>query len=84
MWYVRPAKAQSDQSLSTSIEYSMTFKLLAKQHLEFLSLKGGFTGSYEFTLVNLNATLLGITCRGSFIGRGLPNAVFSITKVKYI
>ena len=31
----------------------MTVKLLTKQHLEFLSLKGGCTGSSGFTLVKL-------------------------------
>ena len=31
----------------------MTVKLLAKQHLEFLSLKGGCTGSSESTLVKM-------------------------------
>ena len=38
---------QSDQSLCWSLEYSMTVKLLTKNHLEFLSLKGGCTGSSE-------------------------------------
>ena len=31
----------------------MTAKLLTKQHLEFLNLKGGCTGSYESTLVKM-------------------------------
>ena len=31
--------AQSDQSLYRSLDYSMSVKLLAEQHLEFLSLK---------------------------------------------
>ena len=31
----------------------MNIKLLIKQHLEFLSLKGGCTGSSEFTLVKM-------------------------------
>ena len=39
--------AQSDQSLCSSLEYSMTVKLLNEHHLEFLSLKGGCTGSSE-------------------------------------
>ena len=57
MWFVRPAKpqirayAQSDQSLYSSIEYSMTVKLLTEHHLEFLNIKGGCNFSYEFTLV---------------------------------
>ena len=44
MWHVRPAGfksacayAQSDQSLCSSLEHSMSVKLLTKQHLEFLS-----------------------------------------------
>ena len=45
--------AQADQRLCKSLEYSMTVKLLPEQHLEFLSLKGGCTGSSEFTLVKL-------------------------------
>ena len=39
--------AQSDQSLCKSVEYSMNVKLLTEHHLEFLSLKGGYTGSFE-------------------------------------
>ena len=35
------AYAQSDQSLCKSLEYSINVQLLAEQHLEFLSLKGG-------------------------------------------
>ena len=34
MWYVRPANAQSDQSLCQSLEYYMTVKLLTEHHLE--------------------------------------------------
>ena len=50
MWYVRPAKAQnslrvSDQSPCYSLEHSMTVNVLTEHHLEFLSLKGGCTGS---------------------------------------
>ena len=47
------AYAQSDQSLCLSLEYSMTLMLLIEHHLEFLSLKVGFTGSYEPTLVKM-------------------------------
>ena len=53
MWYVRPAYAQSDQSLCLSLEYSMSVKLLTEHYLEFLSLKGGCTGSSESTLVKM-------------------------------
>ena len=53
MWYMRPAKAQrldcayvqSDQIVCLSLEYSMT--LTCDMILEFLSLKGGCTGSSE-------------------------------------
>ena len=41
--------AQSDQSLCSSLAYSMSDKLLTEQHLEFLSLKGGYTASSEST-----------------------------------
>ena len=53
--WLRPAcaYAQSDQSLCKSIENSMNDKLLTKHHLEFLSLEGGCTGSYESTLVKM-------------------------------
>ena len=44
---------QSDQSLCLALEFSMTVKLLTEHHLEFLSLKGGYTGSSESTLVKI-------------------------------
>ena len=47
------AYAQSDQSICKSFEYSMSVKLLTEQHLEFLSLKRGCTGSFESTLVKM-------------------------------
>ena len=47
------AYAQSDQSLCLLLEYSLTVKLLAEQHLEFLSLKGGCTDSSVSTLVKM-------------------------------
>ena len=47
------AYAQSDQSLCSSLEYSMSVKLLTKHLLEVLSLKGGFRGSSESTLVKI-------------------------------
>ena len=31
MWYVRPAKVQSDQNLCLALEYSMSVKLLIEQ-----------------------------------------------------
>ena len=53
MWYVRPAKAPTDQSLCYSLEYSMSAKLLTEHHLEFLRLRGGCKGSSESTLVKI-------------------------------
>ena len=57
---VRPASlrsacayAQSDQSLCLLLEYSRKVKLLTEHHLEFLSLKGGCTGSFESSLVKM-------------------------------
>ena len=47
------AYAQSDQSPFLSLEYSVTVQLLTEHHLEFLSLKGGCTGSSESTLVKM-------------------------------
>ena len=44
------AYAQSDQNLCLLLEYSMSVKLLTVNHLEFLSLKGGCTGSSESKL----------------------------------
>ena len=44
---------QSDQSLCSSLEYSMSIKLLTEHLLEALSLKGGFTGSAESTRVKM-------------------------------
>ena len=62
IWYVRPAKPQS---LFQSLEYLMIVNVLIEHHLEFLSLKGGFIGSSESTQCQ-NATLLEISCHGSF------------------
>ena len=44
---------QSGQSLCSSLEYSIIVKLLAEYHLEFLSLKAGYRGSSESTLVKM-------------------------------
>ena len=46
------AYAQSDQSLCLLLEYSMN-QLLTEHNLEFLSFKGGCTGSSETTLVKM-------------------------------
>ena len=57
---LRPAcaYAQSDQNLCYSLEYSMTVKLLTKQRLEFLSLKGGWKllASLELALFNMQVS----------------------------
>ena len=45
------AYAQSDQKLCSSLEYSMTVKILTEHLLEVLSLTGGCTGLSEPTLV---------------------------------
>ena len=47
------AYAQSDQSLCSSLEYSVSVKLLTEHHLVLLSLTGGLTGSSESTLVKM-------------------------------
>ena len=47
------AYAQSNQSLCLSLEYSMRVKLPTEHHLEFLSIKGGYTGSSESTVVKM-------------------------------
>ena len=71
---------QSDQSLFQSLEYSMNIKLLGEHHLEFPSWKGGCTAfgasAFKRRLHRLvwvytcqNATLLEITCHGSYINR---------------
>ena len=55
-----------DQSHCLSLEYSMNVKLLTEHHLEFLSLKGGCTGSSESIHVKFH-TLLEISWCSSYI-----------------
>ena len=43
-----------DQSLCKSLEYAMNVQLLEEHNLEFLSLKGGCTGSSVSTLVKIS------------------------------
>ena len=52
---LRPAcaYAQSGKSLCLSLKYSSTFNLLTEVHLEFPSLTGGYTGSFESTLFKM-------------------------------
>ena len=67
MWFVRPAKTQtytqSDQTFCWSLVYSMTVKLLAKHHLEFLSFEKAAQARLSLHLSNVK--LLEISCRGS-------------------
>ena len=56
VWYVRPAKPQISLSIRAVLsepllDYSMSVKLLTGRYFEFLSLKGGCTGSSESSLV---------------------------------
>ena len=51
------AYAQSDQSLCSLLEYSMSFTLLTEHLLEVPSLKEGCTGSSESTLVKMSNCL---------------------------
>ena len=57
MWYVRQAKSQISlricAAFASRLNKSMTVKLLTEHHLEFLSLKGGCTGSFESALVKM-------------------------------
>ena len=45
--------AQYGQSVCYWLEYFISVKLLTERHLEFLSSKGGCTGSSESTLVKI-------------------------------
>ena len=56
----------------------MTGKLLTEHHLEVLRLKGGHTGLSESKFTCQNATLLEITCRGSFSEMIVPIIVDTI------
>ena len=47
------AYVQSDQSLCQSLEFSLIVKLLTEHHLEFPSLKGGYTVSSEHAHVKM-------------------------------
>ena len=51
------AYVQSDQSLFKSHEYFMSVKLLPEHRLEFLSLNGGCTGSFESIHVKMTHCL---------------------------
>ena len=60
IWHVRSAKAQTslricaDWSEHLLVAWIFYVKLLTKHYLEFLSLKGGCTGSSESTLVKMS------------------------------
>ena len=47
------ATSKASDQPAQSLEYSMTVKLLTAHHLEFVSLKGGCSGSSETTLVKM-------------------------------
>ena len=47
------AYEQSDQSLCSSLGYSMNIRLLAEHYFELLSLKGSCTCSSESTLIKM-------------------------------
>ena len=49
----QPAHTHSLIRAFASFKYSMTVKLLMEQHLEFLSIMGGCTGSSEFIHVKI-------------------------------
>ena len=56
------------------LKYSLTVKLLTEHHLEFISLKGGCTGSLSLHLSKyhiVGSHVLEITCHGSFVHEGL-------------
>ena len=44
---------QSDQGLCKSLDYHMALRILTEHNEDFLSLKGGLTGSSESTLVEM-------------------------------
>ena len=56
-WHFQQFGMCNQQSLRSAfayaLEYSMSVELLTKHHLEFLSIKGGCTGSSESTLVKM-------------------------------
>ena len=56
----------------------MTIKLLTEHHLEFLSLTGGFTGSFECTLVKIPH------CWKSHVTAHIIIPAFSLEKKGYI
>ena len=61
----------------------MIVKLLTEHHLGLLSLKGGCRGSSEFTHVCQNATLLEISCHGSFISYHSKAGRYNITSLVF-
>ena len=54
----------------------MIVKLLTEHHLEFLSLKGGCRGSFEFTLVKM------LNCWKSHAAAHLSMTLYALTKFK--
>ena len=67
------------RAFASHLNILMTVKLLTEQQLEFLRLKGGYTGSSEFTLVSINRHLMRlityvistkIPCAGPYLHQG--------------
>ena len=54
MWHVRPAKPQISLRIRAVLSEPLLVGLLTEHRLEFLSLKGGCTGSSESTLVKMS------------------------------
>ena len=72
-----------------SLDYCMIVKLLAGHHLEFLSLKGGCTGTSESTLVKMphcwkshvTAHMTIIFIIETWLGQSTPNFWLSLMKI---
>ena len=73
--------AQSDQSLCLSHEYSMN-QLLTEHNLEFLSFKGGCTGSSEATLVKMPHCHGSITVNSEIFARVLFSRNFAYAEFR--
>ena len=73
---------KSDQSLCLSLKNYMTVKLPTEQHLEFLSLKGGCTGSSESTFVKMpHCWKSHVVAYISFVASPLMKCKFSLHSV---
>ena len=72
---LRPAcaYAQSDQSLSWSLAYSMSVKLLTEHHFEFRSLNGGYIDLSESAFV-----------KNHIVGNHMSRLIYEATQAKLI